>query len=195
MIYEEISELIKSRQSLYPAQMDSNKTIAEEDIWKLLELANYAPNHKRTEPWRFTVFSGESKKEFFQELIRIYQLKNTAENQNPALIQKLESRPDALSHIITISVKRDEEERIPVQEEEYAVACAVQNMLLAMDSLNIAGYWATPKMVFTEEFKSFLELGKKDVCMGFLQLGVKKADMEVPVKSRQSGIAEKVSWK
>ena len=66
MTYKEISELIKSRQSLYPAQMDSSKTIAEEDIWKLLELANYAPNHKRTEPWRFTVFSGEAKKELFE---------------------------------------------------------------------------------------------------------------------------------
>ena len=195
MTYKEISELIKSRQSLYPAQMDSSKTIAEEDIWKLLELANYAPNHKRTEPWRFTVFSGEAKKELFQELIRIYKTKNTAENQNPALIQKLESRADVLSHIITISVKRDEEERIPVQEEEYAVACAVQNMLLAMDSLNIAGYWASPKMVFTEEFKSFLELGEKDVCMGFLQLGVKKANLEIPIKSRQSAIQSKVTWK
>ena len=68
-------------------------------------------------------------------------------------------------------------------------------MLLAMDSLNIAGYWATPKMVFTEEFKSFLELGEKDVCMGFLQLGVKKANLDIPSKSRQSAIQSKVTWK
>lgn len=59
MKYIEVSNLIKNRFSWYPAQMKSNAKIPDESIWKLLELANYAPNHKRTEPWRFVVFSEE----------------------------------------------------------------------------------------------------------------------------------------
>ncbi len=42
-----------------PNGIESGKPIPDDIIWQLLENANWAPTHKFTEPWRFTVFSGE----------------------------------------------------------------------------------------------------------------------------------------
>ena len=83
---------------------------------------------------------------------------------------------------------------VAVFEEEYAVACAVQNILLGINSLNIIGYWSTPKMCFTSEFKSYLKLNTEDKCMGILQLGVKKPNLPAIPKQLNGAIKDKVEW-
>lgn len=190
-----VSKIIQNRKSFYTGQMDETLTIPDEDIWKLLENANYAPSHKRTEPWRYIVFSGNSLTELYEEQARIY-LSITPESEiKPAKVEKLNRKATILSHAIAICMKRDEKECVPIEEEEYAVACSVQNILLSMDSLNIIGYWGTGKIAFSDEMKKYLKLGKQDKCLGFLQLGVPKDGLPKIQKQQMSGIREKVEWR
>lgn len=46
--------LIRNRRSIYPKHMTGN-TVSKESIMAMLEAANWAPTHGRTEPWRFVV--------------------------------------------------------------------------------------------------------------------------------------------
>lgn len=192
MHYQDILHLVKKRRSLYPQQMLENIEIEEEKIDQLLEVANHAPSHKRTEPWRFIVMKGNSLNEF------IDMQKNILENQSSEAVNlsqkflKLDKRKEQISHIIAICMARDEKERIPVCEEEYAVACSVQNMLLTCDSLGIIGYWSTGATAFTREMHSFLELNEKDKCLGYLMLGTPKEGLSLVEKSPLSTINEKV---
>jgi len=55
-----VLDLIKKRRSIFPAQY-TDREIAKSDIEKILEAANWAPTHKKTEPWRFRVFRGNAK--------------------------------------------------------------------------------------------------------------------------------------
>ncbi|MBD99662.1 MAG: nitroreductase [Verrucomicrobia bacterium] len=194
MNIEQVSALIKSRRSWYAAQMDETKNIPNEDIWKLLQNANYAPSHKRTEPWRFIVFDPTQLNSFFDKMAEIYLKITMPENVKADKLKKYKMKAETLSHVIAICMKRDTAERIPMEEEEYAVACAVQNMLLSLNSLNIIGYWSTGKLAFAEETKTFLKLSDKDKCMGFLQLGVPKKGLPELPKIQMSGIETKVSW-
>ena len=57
-----IFELIQRRRSVFPAQYNE-QPIKKSDIEKILEAANWAPTHKKTEPWRFKVLLGEKKNE------------------------------------------------------------------------------------------------------------------------------------
>ena len=41
-------------------------------IRDLLELANWAPTHGRTEPWRFIVYEGDAKKTFCADHAELY---------------------------------------------------------------------------------------------------------------------------
>ena len=60
---EEINQLIKNRRSVFPKQYTGNK-VDDAIVKQILENANWAPTHGKTEPWRFFVFSGEGLKSF-----------------------------------------------------------------------------------------------------------------------------------
>ena len=75
----EITELIRSRRSIRPESFSSRK-IQRDQIELMLNNAQWAPNHGKTEPWRFIVFESEnSRSDLSQELGKIY-LQETASN-------------------------------------------------------------------------------------------------------------------
>ena len=55
-----IENLIRNRRSVFPDQYN-DRPIARETLERLLEAANWAPTHKKTEPWRFRVPSTATK--------------------------------------------------------------------------------------------------------------------------------------
>ena len=50
----------------------TNEDISKEDILTILNAANAAPTHKRTQPWRFVIFRNEGLERLGNELARIY---------------------------------------------------------------------------------------------------------------------------
>jgi hypothetical protein len=51
---EQLAHLIRTRRSIYPKHM-TGETVSKEAISAMLEAANWAPTHGKTEPWRFVV--------------------------------------------------------------------------------------------------------------------------------------------
>ena len=58
-----LKHIIKSRKSTFPADY-TQEPIAQEIIDDLLDVATYAPNHKKTLPWRLKAFRGDEKNSF-----------------------------------------------------------------------------------------------------------------------------------
>lgn len=82
----ETIEAIKTRRSIGIVKQDP---VPKEMIEQIIEAGTYAPNHHRTEPWRFFVLTGEGRNELgqvFEEITRIENADDTPEN----LISKLE---------------------------------------------------------------------------------------------------------
>src|ERR1700691_4017610 len=133
----ELNSIIKHRRSIYPNEYIRGKAIPDEIIWQILENANHAPNHKQTEPWRFTVFSGNGLKYFAELQARIYK-ENAGENFRQARYEKLLSYPVMSSHVIAIGMKRSEKKNLlPEIEEIIAVACALENMFLTVTAYGL----------------------------------------------------------
>lgn len=63
-----VMDLIKSRRSI---GVTDNKEVPDDVIRTLLEAATWAPNHKKTEPWKFRVFKGEGRAKLGEEMARI----------------------------------------------------------------------------------------------------------------------------
>ena len=59
MTAAQFNELVKSRRSVFPSQFDESRKVDDSIIWQILENASWAPNHGKTEPWLFTVYTGE----------------------------------------------------------------------------------------------------------------------------------------
>jgi len=166
----EINELFRSRRTIYPEQFTERK-IHREQIEVILNNAQWAPTHGNTQPWRFKVFMEEGRNGLSQFLGQTYQELTPVEQQNDLKLAKLVARPLRSSVVIAIVMHRQPEEKILEIEEIEAVACAVQNMHLSCTAYGLGGFWSTPKLVYTPQMNSFLNIGEKDKCLGLFYIG------------------------
>ncbi|WP_420384734.1 nitroreductase family protein [Roseivirga sp.] len=188
----QVSELIRSRRSIYPAQYTSER-VDDDIIREMLENANWAPTHKLTEPWRFVVFKGEGLQKlatFQSELYKkVSQQKGTFKE---GTYDKLAAKPLMASHVIGIGMKRDEKGFVPEEEELASVAMAVQNMYLTATAHGVGCYWGSGGVTYYEEAKEFFGLGPNDKFLGFLFVGTVKEGFAA--QGRRKPIEEKVTW-
>ena len=105
--------------------------------------------------------------------------------------EKLLSKPLLASHVISIGMKRDDQERIPEMEEVASVACAVQNMYLTAAAHGVGCYWGTGGITYFEEAKPFFGLDPNDKLMGFFYVGMTNSRWP---QGRRKPIEDKVAW-
>ena len=189
--FEIIADIISSRRSVKPVKMNGKK-IPDEQIRELLKLANWAPTHGRTEPWRFIVYSGEKVKEFCRQHAELYKASTPAEKFEQANYDKQLHNGDLASHIIIAVMQRGNSPKIPALEEIAAASMAIQNILLGATAAGLASFLSTSGMTHHQPMKNFLQLREEDLVMGILYLGYTDVQME---GKRQTGIGEKVTWK
>jgi nitroreductase len=158
----------------------------------MLENARWAPTHKITEPWHFQVFHESGLRRLVDFMKHFYKTQTPPENIRQKKLDKFDSIPQQASHIISISMKRDPEERIPEVEEISSVAIAVQNMMLTATAHGIGSYWSSGSGTYSDSMKEFLSLDQQDKCLGFLYVGVPQKDLIT--KTKRSEITEKVRW-
>ena len=189
--FQIIADIIKNRRSLKPAKMNGKK-IPDDEVKELLKLANWAPTHGRTEPWRFIVYSGSKVKEFCHQHAELYKTHTPTEKFEQATYDKQLHNGDLASHIILAVMQRGNLQKVPVVEEIISVAMSVQNILLAATAKDIASFLSTGGMTHHHIMKNFLQLREEDILIGILYLGYSD---ERPEGKRQTGIEEKIVWK
>lgn len=181
-----ISDVIRQRRSVFPVQFN-DRTIDRATIERILEAANWAPTHKKTEPWRFKVLMGKKKDELGQFLSDTYQAVDLRPKQ--IKIKKLQENAQRSAVVIAICMQRDPLESLPEWEEIAATAMAVQNMWLCCTELGIGTYWSSPALI--THMDGFFEMNEGERCLGFLYMG--RYDEPLPQGERRP-IAEKVAW-
>lgn len=182
-----ISETIKNRRAVFPAQYN-DQPISKEEVLTILESANWAPTHKRTEPWRFKVFHGVSQIALGKFISETY--KQTIENFSEFTYNKFMDNPVKAGCVIAICMQRDPKESIPEWEEIAATAMAVQNMWLTAHDMGIGAYWASPGVL--KYMDKFIQMEEGEQCLGFFYLG--KYDDELPEGTRKTSIEAKTVW-
>jgi nitroreductase len=185
-----LEELIVNRRSLKPAVLNGKK-IDDQQIKQLLDLANWAPTHGFTEPWRFVVYSGDAVIRFCADQAGLYQLHEPSATFNAAKYEKQLHNGDKTSHLIAVYMKRGGNPNIPELEEICATAAAVQNILLGAEALGIAVLWSTGGMVLKPAMKDYLGLGEADQMIGLLSLGYTD---EEPRPGKRGPVEEKTKW-
>jgi|SRR5690625_1030520 len=181
-----LKKIIENRRAVFPRQY--NKTpIEKEEIESILQAANWAPTHRRTEPWRFKVVQGEKLKELGEFLAEQYI--ETAEKFSKRKYNDIKDKVERSSSVILICMQRDLKERVPEWEEVAATAMAVQNMWLMASDLGIGAYWSSPKLI--ERMGKFIPLKEGESCLGIFYMG--KYDGELPEGTREDW-QEKVEW-
>lgn len=190
MTLSPVSQIIRSRRAIYPASYTGEK-IANEKIQLLLENSNWAPTHKRTEPWRFKVLSGNTLNRLSQFLADHYKVNTTAEKFSQTKYKKTLEKTASCSHVILICMQRDPNASIPEWEEIAAVACAVQNMWLTAADLGLGCYWSSPSAI--SDMSDFLPLDEGERCLGLFYLGI-PTEMANNIPGSRGPIQAKTTW-
>ena len=153
-----------------------------------MESANWAPNHKNTEPWRFKVLQGESKLKLADYLVET----NAELKDKPSSFKrkKIVSKFEQSHTVIAICIQKSPKVKPPEWEEISAVAMAVQNMWLTCTDLGIGAYWSSPSLI--EHVGDFFNLKEGESCLGFFYMG--KIEGDLPKGKRKSTIDTKVEY-
>ena len=186
-----IDSIIRKRRTIKPAQMNGG-IVPDEKINLVLELADWAPTHGRTEPWRFIVYSGDKMAEFCQQHADLYKNNTPTEKFKEASYEKLVHAFEGASHLIIAYMKRGSNPNIPEIEEIAAASAAIQNLLLGVTAHGFAAFWSTSGMVHHESLKEYLELLDDDRVLGFLYIGL--AEETQGEGKRNIPMSEKVKW-
>ena len=123
-----------------------------------MENANWAPTHGLTEPWRFTVFSGDARQRLADFLAETYKVVTSPDEYRQSKYDGIRVNPTLAPVVIAIGLKRQKSEKISELDEIQAVACAVQNMHLTAAAHGLGGFWSTNPAAISDRMRQFLDL-------------------------------------
>lgn len=188
--FSKLEEIVTNRRSTKPTAFNG-QTIDDHQIRQLLELANWAPSHGLTEPWRFIVYSGPAVREFCHQHAEQYRQITPPDKFAAAKYEKQAHNGDLASHLILVYMQRGTNLGIPVLEEICATAAAANNILLGAEALGIAVLWSTGGTVLQPVMKEYLGLRPEDAILGLLYLGFTN---EPQRPGKRTPISEKTKW-
>jgi nitroreductase len=150
-----IDDVIRSRRT---HKSFGPEPVPRDTLDDLLELARWAPNHHRTNPWRFRVLGPKT----------LEKLKDAA---GPAEAAKLDRAPTLI--VASAALSGD-----LVQDEEdiCATAAAIYAVLLAAQARGLAGYWRTPSILRTKAGRLAVGLPDGERFLGLIHLGAPRSD-------------------
>jgi nitroreductase len=185
----ELHELIRSRRSIGVVQ---EKELPETLIKELIEISTWAPSHKKTEPWKFRVFTGESRNKLGEELARLTkeQVVGLPVEEANQKIEKARKGPLRAPAIIILAASPSG--KVPEIEEIVAAGCVLQNLLLAATDKGLATICRTGDTSHNPELKKYLQLEEKDKVIGLVYIGYPKK--EYNIKAERIPAEEKTIW-
>jgi nitroreductase len=172
----ELLEAIKTRRTIGKSEGD----VPRETILELIEAATWAPNHKMTQPWRFTVLTGSAR----AELGRVW-----AESAGASV--PADQREPLRSPVVVVVSLRTDPNPIMAEEDMTATAAAVQNLLLAAHAKGLAAGWKSGNICYSLEVKQFLGLDPTDRIIALVYLGATAAE-EPKLKPRD--VLSVIAW-
>lgn len=165
-----VIDAIRTRRTIHASRPD---LIPQETLETIIEAGTWAPNHRLTEPWRFTIV-GPKTLAAMAALFAEIQVGALPEDASEEIRKKTyeKSRQKALN-IPNLIVAASAGQGSPGdQEEDFAAVCAaVQNMQLAAWDMGIGALWSTGRITRLPEILGLLGISPDQKLAGFLYLG------------------------
>lgn len=190
-----LSRAIAHRRSLGVARLRPDP-IDPALIQRALEAADWAPSHGDTEPWRFTVYTGESRRALGEAFAAAYRLEAEAEgsfkeNAFEGQRERGWSAPVWIALGMAPGLRADGSRMMSEEDELMAVACAVQNLHLMASAQGLAGMWLSKGILTHSSVAAFAGLTAPGRLLGFFVLGW--PNVAWPEGERRP-LSEKVRW-
>lgn len=172
---DELAELIAARRS--NIFIDAESVVSDTQIDQLFTAAQWAPNHKRTWPLRIAVIRGDSRRVLGEVIADAMVLRGDDDAKVLKTRTKYLRAPVVL--VVASAVGESENE---TEENKYAVAAGIQNLLLMAEAMGLAALWSSPAKGANDAITSLCNMDNTDHVLGLIYVG--SANKEAPAALR-----------
>ena len=166
---DELADLIAARRS--NIFINAESVVSETQIDQMLNAAQWAPNHKRTWPLRVAVVRGESR----QGLGEVIADAMAARGDDEAKVTKTRTKY-LRAPVIFVVASAAGETANETEENKYAVAAGIQNLLLTAEVMGLAALWSSPAKGANDVITSFCSMDTTDNVLGIVYVGTVKKE-------------------
>ncbi|MBA2663855.1 MAG: nitroreductase family protein [Bradymonadaceae bacterium] len=158
-------QTLLSRRTIHDFRPDP---IPEAALLRALEAAIRAPNHKLTNPWRFTRMGPAVRHEIVALAVA---LKSQTRALSPPAEAGLRAKLSSAPELLAVSQRLDAD--LARRHEDYAsVSCAIENLMLALWSEGIGSKWSTGAVTTHPSTYGLLGIDEaKEEIVGFVWIG------------------------
>ncbi len=158
-------------------------------VAQMLDAANWAPSHGKTEPWRFVVYSGDAREIIGNAFGTAFRFLNQGEQYSEA--GERTQRERVWQVPVWIALGMHPNPKMPEWEELIAFGSAVQNAQLMASALGLASKWTSGACALHPHVAEVVGFFPETRLYGFLYAGWPAIPW--PTGNRRS-LVEKVRW-
>ncbi len=155
--------------------VDRDRPVSPELVGRLCSIAQWAPNHKRTWPWRFTLVEGPARARLGTVISGAMQV----HGDPPEKVEKARTKYLRTPAVLIIgAIAGDSAQR--TAENRDAVAAAIQNLLLAATAADLATYWGSCPMGANDVVADFAGFDHGTHVAGIIYVGWAMSEVAAP---------------
>jgi nitroreductase len=174
-----IDDIIRARRT--SMLVDKERPVPNELIEELCELASWAPNHKRTWPWRFAAITGPAQLRFGDTVAEAM----AAFGDEPAKVDKARTKYARTPAVVVVGSTAGDSE-LRAAENRDATAAAIQNFMLAATARGLATYWGSCPKGANDPVAQFCGFEPDTAVVCIMYLGWATSTVEAPERPQPS---------
>jgi nitroreductase len=162
---------------------------SREEISELLDLAVRAPNHHRTEPWRFYVLQGAERDRMARAIAD--ELVDSKGSEAAAALDEGRAKAERAPVLVVFTAVPSLDPKVVEQEEIASVAMAIENFLIGAHAKGLGAMLRTGPAAYHASIAEHLGLQLGEKVVGIVYLGSPAADR---APTERAPATEKTRW-
>lgn len=144
----------------------------------VLAAAMRAPDHGKLRPWRYVLIEGDARPLAAERIVA--SMLRLDPNAPEAKLAKRRSRFSTMPLVIALGMHLRPDNKIPLWEQEMAVAAATMNILNALHATGFGGVWVSGDITEDPVLAAELGFATPHKLAGFLFVGTPAEEREPP---------------
>lgn len=184
--FDELADIIRSRRT--HMLVDRERDVPTELAERLIELATWAPNHKKTWPWKFAIVTGYGRARLGDAFADDMVERGVGDEGKRS---KTRTKYTRTPMSLVVGCEPHEHPTFHAENRD-AVAAATQNILLGATSAGLASFWGTAPLMDSPRALELCGFEPDDRILAIVYLGwpngaVHPPPRPVPVVTRLTG--------
>ena len=163
--FDDFTRLVRDRRT--SMIVDQSRAVDPAIVAELCRLVTWAPNHKKTWPWRFALFTGEGRSRLGATMVDDMIAASFGDEGKRAKTATKYTRTPA---VLVVAAAAHDNDMLDLENRD-AVAAGIQNLLLGATTLGLASFWSTPALTQPPTVLDLCGFDPTDRLVGMIYLG------------------------